>query len=793
MPEPHKTARAPLALALALALGAAQPAQAQALLHEARSMWERLSTGQSPRSVPLAASGAVQVWGASPAEPARDAWSVERLRDERERDERGRDERGRDARTPTAAPARSTARSNPAPAARPESAPSPEPRRYYVDGPRNAGQRAVRAQADCTSIERAWEAAERLARSGDTARAYDAYRRLLSSCRLADELAGTAQRATQFLPEAKLERLLAEPAMASPQLAQAAYIVQRQRMYGAHERGEAKAALALARAIRKDVLASRDETALQVSGWLEQAAGEPKAAEALFRAALAAQRDSEPAREGLVFALLAQNKLSAAAAEAQRLDGANASGVRAEVLFAQAREHLKHGRFEAALAALDEAEAFGLPASDGVLQVRAWALHGAHRPAEALPLFRALAEAAPLDAAVQDGLVQTLAALGEDAELERLIEAGGLVGARARQARALRLSERGRRIEAAQLLGEKVEGGAGAVNTTVGLRSKSGDAGEGRLTEASASASAALALGKASRIELDAAALRLADGRASVRGQELRARVRTEFGAMQFTAGAGASRANEDTRATFEARARVNLQAGHVEAGITREPVRDSVRSYAGKGITVADDSGALMPRRVGRALDTQAYVAASYALDAAQRWRLDGSLAAGSVTGTNLAANSYYRAQGALTRQLAHPAYSWLELGPYLSLQAYERDENRFDGAYGGYFSPRSDVNIGVLGNALTREGGVSLYKAGAKLGFVSRGLHYGNDSGAALETGAEALWLLGRHLAVGAALQLRTSPGYTDVAARVGVQIPLEPRTKLYASDLPGMRGGQ
>jgi hypothetical protein len=564
-------------------------------------------------------------------------------------------------------------------------------------------------------------------------------------------------------------------------------------MYAAHGARETDAALRLSRTIRKEVLASNDATALEVSGWLEQSAGEPKTAEGLFRAALAAQRDAVGAREGLVFALLAQNKVGPAAAEAQRLEGANAPAVRAEVHLAQAREHLKHDRFEAALGQLDEAQVLGLAPDDGVLQTRAWALKGAKRPAEALQLFRSLAQAAPEDAALQEGLVETLYALGEDAELERLIESGGIAGERALQARARRFSDQGQRIQAARLLGEKVEGTGGAVVTTMGMRAKSGDAGEGRLTEQSASISGAMPVGRATRVEVDAQALRLADGRDSVRGQELRARVRTEVGAMNVTAGAGLSKAGEDTKPTFEARARVNTSTGHVEAGITREPIRDSVRSYAGKGITVADEAGALVPRFVGRALDTQVYVSASHALDAAGRYRLDGTLAAGSVTGENLAANGYYRMGASLTRQFEHPDYSWLNVGPYLSLQSYERDENRFDDGpyvYGGYFSPKSDVNLGLLGNALSREGGPSLYKASAKLGFVSRGLHYGNDSGAALEANAEAMWLLGPHLAVGAGVQLRTSPGYTDIAARVGVQIPLERRSKLYASDLPGVR---
>jgi hypothetical protein len=727
--------------------------------------------------------------------------------DERLRDERGRDERLRDGRAPAgrasaaqqeAAPAK---RAAPAPVERAAPAtrragasntnapPQAAAQRYYVAGPRTA---AVRRDSDaaCTNVERAWEGAENVARRGDAPRAYDAYLRLLASCTTRDELEGTAQRAADVLPEPLLERLLREPVMASRELAPAAYVVQRQRMYNAHAARDTQAALTLSRTIRKQVLASADPTALEVSGWLEQSAREPKTAEALFRAALAVERNSEGAREGLVFALLAQDKVGQAATEAQRLDGVNAPAVRAEVVLAQAQEHLKHERFEAAVASLDDAKALGLHADDGVLQMRAWALKGAGRSAEALALFRSLAQGAPQDAKLQEGLVETLYALGEDDELERLSASGGIAGEKARAARARRLSDHGQRVAAARLVGEQVEGTGSAVTTTLGLRSKSGETGEGRLTEASARASGAMAVGAATRVEVDAEALRLSDGRDSVRGKELRARVRTEIGAMQVTGGAGASQAGNDTRPTFEARARLNTATGYVEAGITREPVRDSVRAYGGKGIMVTDAGGALVSRFVGRALDTQAYALASYALDAAGRYRLDGSIAAGSVTGENLAANGYYRMSVSATRQFEYPGYSWLSAGPYLSLQSYERDENRFDGAYGGYFSPKSDVNLGLLGNALTREGGSSLYKVSAKLGFVSRGLHYGNDSGAALETNAEAMWLLSPHLAVGAGLQLRTSPGYTDVAARFGVQIPLERRSKLYATDLPGMR---
>src|SRR5690606_28273165 len=136
--------------------------------------------------------------------------------------------------------------------------------------------------------------------------AYDAYLRLLSSCTDEKELVGTVHEALRNLSETSLDMLVDEPVLAAPKLAPAMYAFRLQRLYAANRFGDEARALDLARQIRIPMLASDDVGALTLAGWLEQRAREPKEAERLFRAALRHDRDANDAREGLVFALLAQ-------------------------------------------------------------------------------------------------------------------------------------------------------------------------------------------------------------------------------------------------------------------------------------------------------------------------------------------------------------------------------------------------------------------------------------------------------------------------------------------------------
>lgn len=800
----------PLTLAALLAL--ATPAFAQSeILQTAKDAWGRLQSGQSPKSVPVAAAGAVETWG-DPA-PARgleaERRSAERLQqrnpghrqpspaprieqraDERQLDDRQRDDRLTDPRSHAAASKR-TAENDDSSSPRARTAAAPRKRttmeeRYYGGLPEVEDPAPTVRRTSCTNVSRAWEGAAALAERGEEQRAYDAYLRLLSSCSNEKELVGTVYQAQKNLSSSALAELMKEPVMESPKLQAAMYALKLQRMYAANKGRDSRSALSISREIRSMVLESEDVGALEVSGWLEQRARNPKAAEQLFRAALKVNRDADGSRQGLVYALLTQGKLEAAAREVERLEGPQSDLVRADVLLAQARQGLQEQNYADALKKLDQAERLGLDVDDSVVETRAWALKGVGQSEKAAKLFSSLVKAAPQNEDFHVGLVDSLYAARDDKSLERLASESGHLGEVARDAMSRRLDSQGRRVEAARMRGEPVEGEKGYVAGAVSVRSKSGDRGKGRLTETVFPAGdAELRVNDSTKVLVSGMKLDLNDGEHSSRGGEVRVKAVTQVENVEVTVGAGASKTGGTTKATFEAKARLNTESGHVEAGVSREPLRDSVRSYSGVDTTVTD-AGGTRSLRVGRVMDTSMYIAGSTILDEINRYKLDWSIGAGSVQGQNTYNNGYYRGTVSVTKDFENPKFSWLNVGPYVGVQSFERDENRFDGAYGGYFSPKSDVSFGLVGRAMTREGGKSLYKATAQMGYVTRGLYYGNDSGIAVETTAEAAWLLSPHLIFGAGVSLRTSPGYNDIGLRVGLKVPFESRAKLSGSDL-------
>ena len=171
---------------------------------------------------------------------------------------------------------------------------------------------------------------------------------------------------------------------------------------------------------------------------------------------------------------------------------------------------------------------------------------------------------------------------------------------------------------------------------------------------------------------------------------------------------------------------------------------------------------------------------------------RLEWELGAGSVSGQNISNNAYLDMRASVMRDFVNPNFSWLTAGPELRISQWTRDENRFGAGFGGYFSPKSDTQLGVKFNALTHESGTSLYKASGFLGYVSRGLSYGSESGMGAEVDASAGWLLSSQLIAKAGVAFRTAPGYTDTAFFVGLTIPFEKRTKLFSSDITPFKFG-
>lgn len=654
-----------------------------------------------------------------------------------------------------------------------------------------AGQRpSVGDSASCSNPARTWQGAQALAERGQAQAAYRAYLGLLSTCVRKAELEGTAWKAGANLSAAALADLIDEPVMASPALASGLLILRTQLLFAANEAGDSAKALELSRALRPELLRSRNAPALEVSGWLEQQVREHRQAEHLFRAALKVERDNMSARQGLVLAQLAQGRLDAAEQEARTLDGDAAQEIRAQLSYAKARQALADGRAGQALQLLDQAAKEGLEASDDVLEVRAWALKNAGQAKSAQALFARLSERAPESTTLSQGLVASAQQAGDVAALRNLASTGSdNVADAARLALAQRLRSTGEEVAARRLDAQASAGSVTSAGAEFGARLKSGDAGQAKLSQVDLPAVALQTpLGEASLLQARASASRLSDGASQAQVSRLELGLATRVNDVVATGWLGVSRAPVGTAPIGSLSLRMPLPDGHVQLEVARDEVRDSVRSWAGVTEFLTDNKGAVKGTRpVGRALDTYARLSGAVPAEIADSvMRVDWQVRAGTIEAQNVASNGYYQALMALSHDWQSRDWSWLSAGPYVSLGAYERDENRFGVGNGGYFSPKSDTGLGLQGAALSLEGNRSLWRVSGKMGFVSRSGQAGVDSGLAVEGRVQASWLMSPNLVLGAGLGVKVAPGSSELGLRVGVVMPLEARYRLFGSDL-------
>lgn len=651
---------------------------------------------------------------------------------------------------------------------------------------------AAPGRVSCVNVARAWEGAAALAQRGQHERAYDAYVKLLASCTDPRELEGTVFEALKHLPPAFHARLMNEPVLASPRMAGVHYILAVQAMFAANEAREGRRALALARELRPQMLARSDAAALVVSGWLEQRARAHREAESLFRAAIRADREGMSQREGLVVALLAQDKVAQAAAEVERVEGESAVLLRGEVRLAQARAALNSGEGESALRLLAEAERMGVDIDEAFLATRAWALKASRRPEQAAQIFKRLHSSNPAEPKHREGLYESLVAARDYAGLRQMAQSRDEFGQRATEVLAARLRSQGRRAEAAQLLGQRLEGMGGGASVAMNVRNKSGAAGEDRLLQVTApQLGVTVPLSTASRVEVTAESVHVDNARQSTTGTELRARYVRE-GPTTVTVGAGLSRVSGVDRLTLELLLRRHLESGgHIEAGLFREPVMDSVRSYAGSLIS---RERALLPGQstpiidqvlVGQAMRTGLRGAGRHLLS--EQFSLDWSAGAGAVTGTNIATNSYFEGRAALLKDIAMPGFGWFSAGPELSFASWQNNENRFGQiASGGYFSPRTDLGMGLRFAGTSEEGARLMYRVAGYGGFASRSGLADSDSSMVFDLHTGVSYLFASHLIGHAGLKLRTSAGFAESSAHFGLSIPFETRTRLSSEDL-------
>ena len=649
--------------------------------------------------------------------------------------------------------------------------------RFYERTSRQASAEAFLGSVSCTNVARSWEGAANAADAGRADRAYAAYVKLLSACKSERELLGTVYQAIRHLPTEALLTLSEEPIMSSVALQDVAYELRSNLLFRFNRERKVSEAMKLGEEMRDQAVLRKDANVLTVLGYLEMQGKRNERAQSSFRAALRADRDHDKAREGLALTLMAAGKPDAAWREADRLSSAGSDSLKASIRLAQARQAFDNNEPKESLKLLAEAEKLGLEFGESETALRAWSLKQSGQADKASKLFAQLNRTAPDNKEYATGLVEAYRTAGEFQKIEKLSESVSVVGPIAQSAIADQYTAQGRYEEASAIRGEPVEGNsAPTAGAMIAVRTKSGEAGAGRLTITSApEASVSAQVGSLGRIVGTIGSLRLTDGVNDVTAREGRVGFSTG-GQTRVSGGLLLTTALGNTRVGGDLAVRRYNAGGYNQVMVARGPVYDSVRSFS--GVMGADGFF------VGRANETVFSFSGNQTINA--DWKVDYNLAMGSVTGRNMNSNGFYRAVIGGTHNLAAYGMPWLSAGPQMHVGGYREDQNVFDRAAGGYFSPKSDTGFGLKGYVAHEQSNRLILRGSAYAGYVNRSFNDFSESGVQLEGDVAATYLFNDSLIGTVGTTMRSSPGYSDAAFWLAITVPFEKRTTLNARDV-------
>jgi tetratricopeptide (TPR) repeat protein len=578
-----------------------------------------------------------------------------------------------------------------------------------------------------------------------------------------------------------VDRLLSDPVFDKPSLHPVRTELRLQRMYSENEAGHDANALAYSKALRADPSVHLDASALEISGWLEERAGDDHAAEALFREALKTAKDPSSARLGLALSLMHQQRLVEAEAQSRELTTQQGKRLHAAIELALAKNSHDSAQVDAALKEVDEA---GDGAEPATRALAAWALMNSGRPAQAERIFSKLHEAAPENDEYIQGLVFAAAASRDYQTLGTLLnESPGNVPPLARQTLAAHDERLGLYDRARALVGHPSESQEPSLQSLFSVDRKSGTAGQDKLTVWTIpQLSISMLVSPSLAVRIEGTALRLDDSVQHVWGRQLGATVRAEIGQGVLFAGAALEKPGE---APVQILGKIQYQRiaesedEFVRVTFSRDSIYDSLRAFQG-----VPSSG------TGPAISSSVELAARQAIGRSA-FHVGEALSGGAVTASGTAVDPFYAVSLSLTRDFRAKGWSWLNAGPEIRLSSYRYDANRFDGPYGGYWSPKSNREAGLLLYAQSDEGRRFLFKTGARIGYATRELFTGRASGAFGEDTTAVAGLLSPHLIAGTGIGYRASPGYHDMSIFAWLKIPFEPRAHLRAADLVTPRG--
>jgi tetratricopeptide (TPR) repeat protein len=257
----------------------------------------------------------------------------------------------------------------------------------------------------------------------------------------------------------------------------------------------------------------------------------------------------------------------------------------------------------------------------------------------------------------------------------------------------------------------------------------------------------------------------------------------------------GSTPLNADLSARLIGKAGVQYRhsSGYVGGEFYSQPIRESVLSYVGLQDPYVNG------RAWGRVQETGGQLQVFQGLPS--DITLFGKASYGVITGTNTEQNTHLSLIGSISKVFKPEGFEYITIGPAVSYEQFDNNQNHFTYGNGGYFSPQYIIQGILEAQALTQEGqnwllsgsiagGAQQNKQDSQPFFPldSDGRNYDSTSSS---TGiflvkAEGGVLLAPQWMVGAKLSYAITADYNEGFASIYVRYFFEPRAGLFRSDL-------
>lgn len=233
--------------------------------------------------------------------------------------------------------------------------------------------------------------------------------------------------------------------------------------------------------------------------------------------------------------------------------------------------------------------------------------------------------------------------------------------------------------------------------------------------------------------------------------------------------------------------------SGYVDAQFYSQPIRESVLSYVGLQDPYVEGQA------WGRVQETGGQ------LQIFQGLREDiavfGKASYGVITGTNTEQNTHLSLIGSVSKIFKPEGFEYVTIGPAVSYEQFDNNQNHFTYGNGGYFSPQYIIQGILEAQALTSEGQNWLLSGSIAAGAQQNkqdsqpffpldpdGREYDstNSSTGIFLVKAEGGVLLAPQWMVGAKLSYAITADYNEGFASIYVSYFFEPRAGLFRSDL-------